>query len=461
MGVDSLGQKNFFFPIFNFQGLGNRTVWFNLMIRLNSRIIKRLIVMKPFRSENDIKNSNIVSRNSNQSLDDLKPVVLQQNDDYLVINKPYDVRMDGDFNVTVEKMLKKWIPNIIKVNETMKWVHQLDYATSGVLCIALHRESASLASACFSNRETNKQYLAVLQGHINSKIYPSRNQRIIHSYKASDNIPSKKFKKAESNDSWQYEVMITGLTQDFELFQKLLSELSEKSSDTNTLTEKSSAREGVDKDVLLKELQLRSFEDFKNNFKLRKKLRKLLKSYGIVNANRPSSIHIPDSSSNEQELETKSEVSPTVTAIIPSEVFTSNEEYIYRLNDEKIIITIPLKENLDDFRCYASLHHSNDNSRPCETEMDILEYGYYCGEPVTKVLFTPITGRRHQLRIHSLCLGHPIVGDGTYNTSTTCDSAYRMMLHAWKLHVPVKNLNSIETADPFIFKDNNLIEQLN
>lgn len=35
--------------------------------------------------------------------------------------------------------------------------------------------------------------------------------------------------------------------------------------------------------------------------------------------------------------------------------------------------------------------------------------------PVTKVRYLPRTGRRHQLRVHSLCLGHPIVGDFTYN----------------------------------------------
>ena len=37
------------------------------------------------------------------------------------------------------------------------------------------------------------------------------------------------------------------------------------------------------------------------------------------------------------------------------------------------------------------------------------------GVEVTKVRLYPRTGRRHQLRIHSLCLGHPIVGDFTYN----------------------------------------------
>ena len=34
---------------------------------------------------------------------------------------------------------------------------------------------------------------------------------------------------------------------------------------------------------------------------------------------------------------------------------------------------------------------------------------------VTKVRYFPHTGRRHQLRVHSMCLGCPIVGDYTYN----------------------------------------------
>jgi hypothetical protein len=74
----------------------------------------------------------------------------------------------------------------------------------------------------------------------------------------------------------------------------------------------------------------------------------------------------------------------------------------------------------------------------CLTEVEILGYGTYqvpvkvalaccvvlsslyfvCllqGMEVTKVLMLPRTGRRHQLRVHSLCLGHPIVGDFTYN----------------------------------------------
>nr|WP_235971331.1 RluA family pseudouridine synthase [Palleronia pontilimi] len=48
---------------------------------------------------------------------------------------------------------------------------------------------------------------------------------------------------------------------------------------------------------------------------------------------------------------------------------------------------------------------------------------------VTRVALWPETGRSHQLRVHLLALGHPILGDQLYGTR----AAARMMLHAEEL----------------------------
>lgn len=48
----------------------------------------------------------------------------------------------------------------------------------------------------------------------------------------------------------------------------------------------------------------------------------------------------------------------------------------------------------------------------------------------TKVIFTPLTGRTHQLRIHSQAIGHPILGCDLYGTESTQNMASRLMLHA-------------------------------
>ncbi|WP_235357462.1 RluA family pseudouridine synthase [Arsukibacterium sp. MJ3] len=46
------------------------------------------------------------------------------------------------------------------------------------------------------------------------------------------------------------------------------------------------------------------------------------------------------------------------------------------------------------------------------------------------VQFTPVTGRTHQLRIHSLSMGHPILGCDLYHSKTSQQLAKRLLLHA-------------------------------
>lgn len=48
----------------------------------------------------------------------------------------------------------------------------------------------------------------------------------------------------------------------------------------------------------------------------------------------------------------------------------------------------------------------------------------------TRVLFTPASGRTHQLRIHSSAIGHPILGCDLYATDEAFFMAPRLMLHA-------------------------------
>lgn len=48
----------------------------------------------------------------------------------------------------------------------------------------------------------------------------------------------------------------------------------------------------------------------------------------------------------------------------------------------------------------------------------------------TRVELTPLTGRSHQLRVHMLAIGHPILGDPLYGEAA---AAPRLQLHAWRL----------------------------
>ena len=51
----------------------------------------------------------------------------------------------------------------------------------------------------------------------------------------------------------------------------------------------------------------------------------------------------------------------------------------------------------------------------------------------SRVLFTPLTGRTHQLRIHSLAIGHPILGCDLYHCGNSAQLAPRLLLHAASL----------------------------
>ncbi len=59
----------------------------------------------------------------------------------------------------------------------------------------------------------------------------------------------------------------------------------------------------------------------------------------------------------------------------------------------------------------------------------------------TRVELEPITGRSHQLRVHLLALGHPILGDALYGPETVWARSPRLLLHACTLRLvhPVSN----------------------
>ena len=49
---------------------------------------------------------------------------------------------------------------------------------------------------------------------------------------------------------------------------------------------------------------------------------------------------------------------------------------------------------------------------------------------VTRLKLIPLTGRTHQLRVHMVALGHPILGDTFYASGEALSAAGRLQLHA-------------------------------
>jgi len=350
--------------------------------------------------------------------------------DFLMINKPPDVRMNGDFSITVENIILHLRPDL-RI-EQLRWVHRLDFATSGVLLVALTREAAKYASIAFATRTTRKHYLAVLEGILDPSQWPllddsdtctahKKRQRVLATARYDDPRSSSFSASTEQSlRTWQDEARELGISASL----AALKALHDKAG-------------GSDKEVA--EMVAYDEAHFLKDKRHRKAMRKLLKARGVA-TNLPISEASCFSGAAESEKQQRDERRALSMAL---RVKASEDEEleetlpatrIYRRvssdGREILIVRVPLAEIEERFEVVpGSVLHPG---KECETHVEIIDVGSYLGKAVTKVLFTPITGRRHQLRVHALSLGHSIVGDATY--SPTYDPACeRMMLHALTL----------------------------
>ena len=272
------------------------------------------------------------------------PRILEYVEDaFLLVSKPWDVRMDGDGHpVTLETLLDSWLTGSTglahdeepgarkkKGDRRYRWVHRLDYATSGVVCVALSKQAARVATSAFEERVTEKQYLAVLSGYVN--------------------------------------------------FEQLLQEHPAQSEEDQVLFQLSSTA------------RQQRVQHAGTTFK----------------AKNPSDSRRPAEAGEFQVMAHEDEQGRKMLRVCC------------------LLSPIP-----DSFQMMVG----GAKGRYSETIIEIMHYGRYRGAEVTKVRLFPITGRRHQLRVHSHLIGHPIVGDVTYSGDAT---AARMMLHAHSLRIPL------------------------
>ena len=75
-----------------------------------------------------------------------------------------------------------------------------------------------------------------------------------------------------------------------------------------------------------------------------------------------------------------------------------------------------------------------ERGKPSQTLYEVLVRDPLKDE--TRVALTPVTGRSHQLRVHMLALGHPMLGDPFYGDADSQARAPRLLLHAEALGLP-------------------------
>ena len=183
-------------------------------------------------------------------------LIIHQDENYIAINKPADLRMDGPYRATLHKLLLYLFPppsleqQIISNNEEddndnkkcstsegvdfknhekllqliaplssrafckddpFRMVHQLDYATSGVVLLGKSKKSTAAACKSFDQRKTNKQYVAVVTNYASSqsdkspldrefiKFLPTLPSSALEPWK--DGSLEKKYRKKRQRDS--------------------------------------------------------------------------------------------------------------------------------------------------------------------------------------------------------------------------------------------------------------------
>ena len=89
------------------------------------------------------------------------------------------------------------------------------------------------------------------------------------------------------------------------------------------------------------------------------------------------------------------------------------------------VVDLPLRHDVErrPMQCVCERH-----GKRAVTRWEAVETG-----AVSRLVLTPETGRSHQLRAHTLAMGHPILGDRLYAHDAAFRAAERLMLHAEEL----------------------------
>lgn len=117
-----------------------------------------------------------------------------------------------------------------------------------------------------------------------------------------------------------------------------------------------------------------------------------------------------------------------------------------RVSPSRGVIDAPIARDDDNFPKMTI----SQNGKPARTHYKVIDQ-----TPdglSTRLELTPITGRTHQLRIHSAHIGHPILGCDIYGSSQSESESSRLLLHATSLtftHPVTEQTMVFESVCPF------------
>lgn len=99
-----------------------------------------------------------------------------------------------------------------------------------------------------------------------------------------------------------------------------------------------------------------------------------------------------------------------------------------KLEPKQGLVDLPLIVDWPNRPCHMV---DKDNGKPSQTRYQVVNYDE--ASNTCRVELEPLTGRTHQLRVHMLALGHPILGDTLYGGNKGEAHGSRLCLHAHTL----------------------------
>lgn len=351
--------------------------------------------------------------------------ILLRTEDFLVIDKPPGVSMDsgsaaesetepGSDTMTVGSLIKEWTSGaeeeLPDVAYPLRFAHRLDNRTSGVLLVGLTRVAAAEACEAFAKRTTKKIYTALVRGTVKPELHRGGGEVKDGATEKRDGRQRDGKKRWPAAGAHQLkDVDDVGIVVD-----------DAADVDDNDDVEARQARTFV----IDKPVGPLDPEDSKWGLFFRTPCQRM-KVYPRLN---------PQSSSS------------GATAASGACVHSSRG-YGYSSGGRQVTksggSSFSSRHSCDGGRGGAgdgaAAGGGKSAAREALTEVEVLGTGSYLGFAVTHLRLKPFTGRRHQLRVHLASLGHPIVGDVTYDGSALAGSAQRMMLHAMSLRVELSS----------------------
>ncbi|MDO6720631.1 pseudouridine synthase [Psychrosphaera sp. 1_MG-2023] len=114
-------------------------------------------------------------------------------------------------------------------------------------------------------------------------------------------------------------------------------------------------------------------------------------------------------------------------------------------------IDIPITKDVEGFPLQKVCY---DTGKIAKSQFEVITFN--AANNTTTVRFKPSTGRTHQLRLHALSFGHPIIGCDLYDKEQSFFKADRLMLHAsflQFLHPISGDPMTFESDSGFVFND--------